>query len=131
VPNLDSISSAYSRIVSGQISRSAFAEFFDGIGRWGPVEIAGGGGGIEPAEDGSFLTCVNAGGAYLVFPSYDFIANQANQFATVASVPDNVAAVFVLERGDGELILGRPALYEESEAGPQLVSKGEIRGFGG
>lgn len=132
VPNLNEVSAAYSRVVSGNISRRAFADFFETIGRSGPAEISDGGRSIEGVSGGeSFLTCVNAGSVYLVFPSYDFIANQATQFATIASVPENVAAVFALERGDGELILDRPAVYEDSETGLRLVSKGEIRGFGG
>lgn len=132
IPNLNEISAAYSRIVSGNISRRAFADFFETIGRSGPAEISDGGRSIEGVSGGeSFLTCVNAGSVYLVFPSYDFIANQATQFATIASVPENVASVFALERGDGELILDRPAVYEDSETGLRLVSKGEIRGFGG
>lgn len=131
VPNLAEISAAYSRIVSGHISRSAFAQFFDGIGRSVPVEITDGGNAIGRASGESFLTCVDAGEAYLVFPSYDFIANQTTQFATVASVPESIAAVFTLERGDGELILDRPAIYEDSGTGLRRVEKGEIRGFGG
>jgi hypothetical protein len=132
VPNLNEISAGYSRAVSGHISRSAFADFFDRIGSSSPVEIADGGRAIQNASTPeSFLTCVSAGSAYLVFPSYDFIANQATQFATIASVPENVAAVFTLERGDGELILESPAIYEQTETGLRIVTKGEIRGFGG
>jgi hypothetical protein len=131
-PNLDKVSAAYGRVIAGHISRSAFADFFETIGRARPVEIADGGRSIEAASGGeSFLTSVDTGPVHLVFPSYDFIANQATQFATIASVPENVAAVFALERGDGELSLDRPAVYENSETGPRLVSKGQIRGFGG
>ena len=117
---------------SGQISRGAFADFFATIGLAGPVEIFDDGNFIGSASGGeTFLTCVNAGPAYLVFPSYDFIANQSTHFATIASVPKDVGAVFTLERGDGELILETPAIYQESETGLRRVEKGEIRGFGG
>lgn len=129
---LNDIVMRYGKVAAGHISRSNFAEFFESVGQFGPVEIAEGGQSITvTSNEESFLTAVNAGSAILVFPSYDFVANQETQFNTIASVPDDVAVLFELARGDGEIVLDRPAVFEETEAGPNLRSKGELRGFGG
>jgi len=124
--------SGYARVASGQITRATFQSFFDSIGNSGPVEVADQGRSIVSSRTSeAFLTSVNAGSAIVVFPSYDFIANQATQFSTIASVPEAVSLLFELKRGDGDIAMERPAIFNATDSGPELRSKGVLRGFGG
>jgi hypothetical protein len=119
-------------VAGGQISRAAFADFFESLGPTGPVEAADAGETIEASSDpDAFLASVHLSGTTLVFPSYSFIANLDTQFTTIASVPEKVACLFTLSRGSGEVVLEKPALFEDEDFGPRLRSKGELRGFAG
>lgn len=129
----DEIMRRYREAVSGTISRSTFRLFFDEIGAWGPVDPEDGGRRISASKDDEgFLVSVMNGTEALVFPSYNFVANQDTQFSTIASVPETVASAFSLVRGAGDIVLGTPAVYlTDGEGSAVLVSRGEIRGFSG
>jgi hypothetical protein len=122
----------YGKLAAGPISRSAFSAFFNSIGHSGPVDVEPGGQSIRPEGDpDGFLISVYVNNSVLVFPSYSFIANLDTQFATIASVPENVASIFTLTRGSGEVSIECPAIFIEDDAGLRLKRKGEIRGFAG
>ena len=121
----------YRRLLSGTMSRSSFQGFFDAIGESEPVKLTTQWDSIEPATGESFLTAVSLGPDLLVFPSYEFVSNAANQFSTIASVPESVSAVFELRRDDGEITLDRPAVFDGHDIRPVLRTKGILRGFDG
>jgi hypothetical protein len=121
----------YQRLLSGTMSRSSFQNFFEAIGSAGPVQPTADHNSIVNATTESCLTALARGSKVLVFPSYEFVSNAANQFSTIASVPEAVSALFDLQRDDGEIVLERPAIFDGGENYPVLRSKGIIRGFDG
>ena len=129
---IEEITARFGRVAAGQISRSGFSRFFEELGPSGGVRAERGGTTIAPASGGEeLLASVNSAGRILVFPSYEFVSNQPTQFATIASVPDEVASVFELTRGDGELVVLRPAVFEEADGETRRLMKGELGGFAG
>jgi hypothetical protein len=131
-PDLGSIAARFGQLTRGNISRTAFAEFFASLGDSTAVESADGGRSLQQAQGDGFLTAVDVGGHILVFPSYRFVSNWDTQFAFMASVPESVTELFELARGDGEIAMARPALFESNAGGaPRRIDRGEIRGFQG
>ncbi len=64
----------------------------------------------ENAE--SFLTGVKAGGSILVFPSYDSSRTKKTQFKIRSRASlENVSALFTLTRGNGDIMLETPAIF--------------------
>lgn len=131
MPDLAQVAAGYGRLTRGNISRSDFARFFEALGTSSAVESAAGGTSLQQAQSEDFLTAVSVGGRILVFPSYNFVANWDTQFTTMASVPESVAEVFDLARGDGEIVMSAPALYEEDGGAPRRLQRGVISGFQG
>jgi hypothetical protein len=131
-PPINDIVLAYGKIATGHLSRSAFQSFFSSLGPGGPVDVIDGGQSIRRSEDpDAFLISADIDGTILVFPSYSFVANRDTQFSTIASVPDNVALLFALTRGSGEIVVASPAVFSEREGVPTRERRGEIKGFAG
>ncbi len=128
---LSEIVAGYRHLLSGTLSRASFQSFFEGIGESGPVQLTADRTSIEEATGESFLVSVARSSRVLVFPSYDFASNAANQFSTIASVPEAVSILFDLERDEGEIAMERPAMFDIGEDRLVLKSKGVIRGFDG
>lgn len=129
---LGEIMAGYARLAGGTISRSEFQNFFNSLGPSGPVEIAENGAAVRSSSNhDGFLTSVAVGGRVLVFPSFEFIANRDTQFSTIAGVPEEVAALFDLARGSGDIVVERPATFDPGDVVARLVSRGSIAGFPG
>lgn len=131
-PSLDDVVAGYGRLVSGQISRSAFQDYFENIGPYGAIKVTQQGRSIEEAAgDETFLMSVLLGQHILVFPSYEFVSNMETQFNTIASVPEPVAQLFELGKGDGEIVVEAPAIFDNLDGTPVFQSSGVMKGFGG
>jgi hypothetical protein len=129
---VEEITARFGRVAAGQIARSGFSRFFSDLGPSGGVRVERGGAVIEAASGGEeLLTAVNTSAGILVFPSYQFVSNQPTQFATIASVPDEVASIFDLTLGSGDLVVNRPAMFEEIDGETRRVAKGALGGFAG
>jgi hypothetical protein len=131
-PDLATAAARFAQLTRGNISRTAFADFFDTLGDSTAVDSADGGRSLQPAQGEGFLTAVESGGYILVFPSYRFVSNWDTQFAFMASVPESVTELFDLTRGDGEIAMASPALFESHSGGaPRRLERGAITGFQG
>jgi hypothetical protein len=131
LPNLSALAAQYGQLTRGNISRSDFARFFDSLGESMPVESCDGGRGLQQAQGEGFLTAVGQGDHIIVFPSYTFVANWDTQFTTMASVPESVTELFDLSRGDGEIVMAAPALFDRNGGSPLRIERGKLHGFQG
>ncbi|HEY1605760.1 MAG TPA: hypothetical protein VGF77_09200 [Allosphingosinicella sp.] len=120
-PRINEAVDAYNRLLGGSsLSRSSFEEFFASLG------------GRRDLGDGRrFLAAVETGRTVLVFPSYEFASNMETQFSTIASIPDELAEAFDVQRGEGEILLEYPAVFDLASGTDRLVTKGTLRGFRG